>query len=58
MQNQEDQLDEGYLERRAEQELTLAQEATDERAVRAHYQLLGHYLDLLYPSGGADEDTP
>ena len=47
-------VDRGYWERRAEQELTAAQEATDERVVRAHYELLGFYLDRLYPSPGAE----
>ena len=42
-------LDRDYLERRAEEELDLAQQASHPAAVRAHYHLLGHYLDRLYP---------
>lgn len=42
-----DQLD--YYERRAEQELRLAQRATDARVTAAHYQLACRYLDLLHP---------
>ena len=38
-----------YWKRRAEQELTLAQDAVDERVIRAHYELLGLCLDQLYP---------
>lgn len=37
-----------FWHRRAEQELTLAADATDERVVKAHYLMLGYYLDLLY----------
>ncbi|WP_380876040.1 hypothetical protein ACFB49_07080 [Sphingomonas sp. DBB INV C78] len=37
-----------YLEKRAEQEIELAQSATHPAAVRAHYLLAGHYLDKLY----------
>jgi hypothetical protein len=46
--------DRSYLERRVEDELDLAQRATHPAAVKAHYNLLGHYLDQLY----APEDTP
>ena len=42
-------IDKQYWERRAEQALTAAQEATDERVVRIHYELLGLYLDRLHP---------
>ena len=45
-----------FWERRAEQELTLAQESHDERVVRAHYELLGLYLDRLYPDEPAMVD--
>lgn len=38
-----------YLERRAEDELDLAQHAEHPAAIRAHYELLGHYLNRLYP---------
>lgn len=37
-----------YYERRAEAELTLAQAAGDERAVRAHYELASAYLDRIH----------
>ena len=38
-----------YLERRAEDELDRAQEAMHPAAVKAHYELLGYYLNRLYP---------
>ena len=37
-----------YLERRAEDELRLAQEANHQRAVQAHYELAAAYLDRLH----------
>jgi hypothetical protein len=37
-----------YYERRAEAEVVLAQQATDRRAVRAHYELAAAYLDLVH----------
>lgn len=37
-----------YLERRAEAELALAQEAAHCRAVQAHYELAAAYLDLIH----------
>lgn len=37
-----------YLERRAEDELRLAQEANHQRAVQAHYELASAYLDRLH----------
>ena len=37
-----------YYERRAEAEVALAQQATDRRAVQAHYELAAAYLDLVY----------
>lgn len=43
-----------YIEARAEQELKMAQQAKDRRALDAHYQLASRYLDLLYPPGAAD----
>jgi len=46
--------DREYLERRAEDELDLAQRASHPAAVRAHYQLLGHYLDRLYSVDAPD----
>lgn len=42
-----------YFERRAEQELRLAQLAVHPRVVRAHYFLAGIYLDKVY--GGPAE---
>lgn len=41
-----------YYYRRAEAELARAQQADHPAAVRAHYILAGHYLDLTY--GGPD----
>jgi hypothetical protein len=38
-----------YFERRAEQEIQLAQHSNDTRAVQAHYQLASAYLDRIYP---------
>jgi hypothetical protein len=38
-----------YLERRAEDELDCAQHAIHPDAARAHYELLGFYLNRLYP---------
>nr|WP_089220278.1 hypothetical protein [Sphingomonas laterariae] len=46
-----------YLERRAEQEIDLAQTATHPAAVRAHYLLAGHYLDRLYGEGDEAVDS-
>jgi hypothetical protein len=50
-------LDRAYLERRAEDELDLAQRADHPAAVKAHYDLLGLYLDQLYPQGGERSGT-
>ena len=47
--------DREYLERRVNEELHRAQTAADPGAVKAHYLMLGRYLDLLY---GADEKAP
>jgi len=38
-----------YLQKRAEAELECAQNALHPLAVRAHYELLGYYLNRLYP---------
>jgi len=38
-----------YLQQRAEAELECAQNAAHPSAVRAHYELLGYYLNRLYP---------
>ena len=48
--------DRDYLERRAEDELDLAQHASHPAAVRAHYQLLGYYLDRLYGADTPDSE--
>ncbi len=37
-----------YFESRAETQLELAQQATDSKAVQAHYQLASAYLDLIH----------
>ncbi len=37
-----------YLERRAEEEIELAQRAEHARAVQAHYQMASAYLDRLH----------
>lgn len=46
--------DKHYLERRVSEELRRAQYGACPEAVKAHYQLLGYYLDQLY----ALEDEP
>jgi hypothetical protein len=46
--------DRQYLERRVTEELHCAEKGACPEAVRAHYQLLGYYLDQLY----AIEDEP
>ena len=38
-----------YFERRAEEEIELAQRSVDTRAVKAHYELASAYLDKIYP---------
>lgn len=38
-----------YWERRAEDELDCAQRAAHPAAIKAHYELLGRYLNRLYP---------
>lgn len=47
--------DKAYFQRRAEEELDLAQKAQDERAVRSHYQLAAYYLDLVHHQGLTEE---
>ena len=44
-----------YYQRRAEQEIALAQNAQDNRAVQAHYELASAYLDRIHP-GDAEAD--
>jgi hypothetical protein len=44
-----------YFEERAEEELELAQRATHPKAVKAHYDLAGFYLDRVH---GAPETEP
>lgn len=46
--------DSEYLEMRAEEEIGLAQQATDPRVVQAHYQLATAYLDRIH----GEEDEP
>lgn len=48
--------DSRYFERRAEQELSLAQHAADPRAVKAHYELACRYLELIH--GPSDNQPP
>ncbi|WP_420140906.1 hypothetical protein [Sphingomonas sp.] len=50
--------DRPYFERRAEEELDLAQRAAHPAAVKAHYDLLSHYLDQLYPRVEGDQAGP
>lgn len=38
-----------YLERRAEDELDCAQHAEHPAAIQAHYEMLGVYLNRLFP---------
>jgi hypothetical protein len=40
-----------YYERRAEQEIELAQRSASSRAVQAHYQLASAYLDRIHGDG-------
>jgi hypothetical protein len=40
--------DVAYFERRAEDEIHLAQRASHSRAVQAHYQLAAAYLDRIH----------
>ncbi|WP_324750446.1 hypothetical protein SH591_02915 [Sphingomonas sp. LY54] len=47
-----------YFERRAEQEIELAQHSNDSRAVQAHYQLASAYLDRIYPEPATSEPLP
>jgi len=42
-----------YLQRRAEDELDRAQQAMHPAAIKAHYELLGYYLNRLYPASEA-----
>jgi len=50
-----DSAEKHYFLERAEAELELANEATHERAARAHYYLAGFYLDRAY-HGAANEN--
>ena len=40
--------DREYYRRRAEEEISRAQQSDDERSVRAHFLLAGYYLDRVY----------
>lgn len=44
--------DRDYYYQRAESELALAQQSTNQEAVKAHYELAGYYLDLVYGDAG------
>ena len=44
-----------YYLARAEAELTLGDEAADDRAAWAHFQLAGRYFDLAFGGAGPDE---
>jgi hypothetical protein len=37
-----------YYQRRAEEQIALAQNSNDSRAVQAHYQLASAYLDRIH----------
>jgi len=50
--------DRDYLERRVTEELRCAQNGASPQAVRAHYQLLGLYLDQLYADERGTEISP
>lgn len=50
--------DSEYLETRAEAEIELAQNATDPRAVQAHYDLATAYLDRLHPEEDEADAPP
>ena len=45
-----------YYESRAETQLQLAQQATDSKAVQAHYQLASAYLDLIHGDTPAEPE--
>ncbi len=47
--------DRDYYYQRAEAELALAQQSANEDVVKAHYELAGYYLDLVY--GHAEQGT-
>jgi hypothetical protein len=47
-----------YLERRAEAELALAQEAAHSRAVQAHYELASAYLDRIHGDAPKSQGGP
>lgn len=52
-----------YFQKRAEAELELAQSAAHANAVRAHYMMAGHYLDIVHnedrpEAAGPDETQP
>jgi hypothetical protein len=51
-----------YFQKRAEAELELAQSAAHAEAVRAHYMMASHYLDIVHnedrPETAADETHP
>lgn len=52
--------DEAYFERRAEEELELAQQATTVEATEAHYRLANLYLERVHADGPSElaDDEP
>ncbi len=50
------QRDIDYYQRRAETEIEMAQNSTDARAVRAHYELASAYLDRIH--GDTPQSAP
>lgn len=49
--------DEDYYQRRAEEQIALAQQSDDTRAVQAHYQLASAYLDRIHGERLTEEDA-
>ena len=48
--------DSEYLQQRAEAEIELAQQASDQRVVQAHYEIASAYLDRIH--GDSPEAPP
>ena len=46
-----------YLQKRAEAELECAEHASHPAAIRAHYLLLGYYLNKLFPDGDSPSEV-
>ncbi|MDT9598642.1 hypothetical protein [Sphingosinicella rhizophila] len=51
------QQDREYFEQRAESEIEMAQTARHEKAVRAHYEMAGLYLDRVHAPDDNDLDA-